>query len=98
VRVPAGPAWQEKTKGWMYKDSRGAFDGATKILVQEGLSGRSKAQLQLKGVRVPLPALDTLAAPLVLQLRGESSCQVSTFAGPFAKQAPERLVAKTIVR
>lgn len=98
ARIPAGPAWQEKTKGWIYKDARGAWDGATKALLQEGLSGRSKAQLQLKGVRVPMPALDALAAPIVVQLRGATSCQVSTFAGPFAKQSPERLVTKTIVR
>ncbi len=98
ARIPAGPAWQEKPRGWAYKDTRGTWAGATKVLLQEGIAGRSKAQLQLKGVRVPMPALEALAAPLVLQLRGDSTCRVSTFAGPFAKQAPERLVAKTIVR
>ena len=46
----------------------------------------------------PMPALESLTGPLVAQLRGDSSCFVSTFAAPFAKQAPERLLAKTIVR
>ncbi|MFM7143691.1 MAG: hypothetical protein ACKO2K_17440, partial [Alphaproteobacteria bacterium] len=98
ARVPGGPSWNEKLHGWAYRDTRGTHDGATKILLQEGDTGRSKAQFQLKGVRVPMPALASLAAPLVFQLRGESTCRVSTFEGPFVKQSPERLRAKTIVR
>lgn len=98
TRIPAGPAWQEKIRGWLYKDARGANGGTTKVLVQEGLAGRSKAQLQQKGVRVPMPDLASLEAPLVIQLRGDDACWVSTFAGPFAASTAERLVAKTIVR
>ena len=98
AHVPAGTLWQEKTKGWLYKDSRGVADGATKIQLQEGTAGKSKAQVQLKGVRVPVPDLAALAGPLVFQLRGGSTCHVSTFAAPFAKQASDRLVAKTVIR
>jgi len=98
AHVPASALWQEKTKGWLYKDARGSADGATKIQLQEGTAGKSKAQVQLKGVRVPVPDLAALVGPLVFQLRGGSTCHVSTFVAPFAKQASDRLVAKTVIR
>ena len=54
---PSAVLWEAvTTKGWKYKDTSGAQDGATKANLLGGDAGRSKAQLLGKGTAVPLPA------------------------------------------
>lgn len=50
------------------KDSAGAADGVTKILLLSGTAGKTKAQVKGKGINLPDPVFANLPPPVTAQL------------------------------
>jgi len=97
---PAGGKWAAiGTKGYKYKDTTGANDGITKVIVKGGAAGKSKALVKGKGMNLPDFDSDmpfTTDLPLIVQLRNNSSgvCWQGSFATP-KKDLADQFNAKT---
>ena len=97
---PAGGKWAAiGTKGYKYKDTTGANDGITKVIVKGGAAGKSKALVKGKGMNLPDFDSDmpfTTDLPLLVQLRNNSSgvCWQGSFATP-KKDLADQFNAKT---
>ena len=55
-------------KGYKYKDSSGAADGITKIILKGGVADKAKTLVKGKGANLPDPTLGDLPLPVLAQL------------------------------
>jgi len=103
-RVPAGgvcakgkPCWKEQSKGYRYADKDRTPDGMDRLQLKEGVAGKAKVLVKGKGLRLDLPALATLAAPVTVQAINAASgrCWEAVYAPPFLRQDAEQFKAKT---
>jgi hypothetical protein len=60
-------------KGYKYKDTGGAEDGITNVLVKGSTQDKSKAKVKGKGLNLPDPTLGNLPLPVTAQLRNEET-------------------------
>jgi hypothetical protein len=83
------PCWKPSgTKGFKYADADLTPQGVQKLQLQSGAEGKAKIALGGKGALLPLPALDGLAFPLVVQLQGtHGECWAATYASPTTQDA-----------
>ncbi len=79
--------WQEKSKGFNYKDKDLTPDGVEKLLLKEGLvAGTAKITLKAKGALLDDFAFP-LSQPLTVQLHNTSSglCWDAVYSAPATK-------------
>ncbi len=83
------PCWKASgTKGFKYADGELTPKGIQKVQLQAGASGKAKVAVGGKGALLPMPALETLAFPLVVQLQGtHGECWAATYASPLTQDA-----------
>ena len=70
-------------RGFRYRDTTGAQDGITKMLLRSGTAGRAKLAVMGKGLNLPDPTLE-LSEPVTAQLINQDSalCWTATYSGP----------------
>jgi hypothetical protein len=83
------PCWKASgTKGFKYADGDLTPHGVQKLQLQAGLDGKAKLSVGGKGALLPMPALDTLAFPLWVQLQGSNGqCWETYYADPIKQDA-----------
>ncbi|MEO8602739.1 MAG: hypothetical protein ABI629_09195 [bacterium] len=84
IQVPASPTFWSPlgTKGYKYRDVASLQDGAQKITLKSGLSGRAKALVKGRGINLPDPInAGPLTLPVTVQLvnDGNGLCWQSVF-------------------
>lgn len=92
--IPAGgtcglanpkPCWQEKPKGFTYKDKDLTPDGVAQLQLGEGLvAGKAKIQLKAKGSLLDDPTFG-FAPPVTVQLHGNGLCWETVHSAPATK-------------
>jgi len=93
--APAGgtckgkPCWTPiKTKGFRYGDKLTTPQGLLAMTLKSGADGKAVVTVKGKGELLGMPALDTLAFPLVAQLQGtHGECWTTTFGAPLRQDA-----------
>jgi hypothetical protein len=83
------PCWKASgTKGFKYADGDLTPQGVQKLQLQAGPDGKAKIAVGGKGALLPMPALDTLAFPLWVQLQGSNgACWETYYAEPIKQDA-----------
>jgi len=85
-RISAGgtcsgkPCWVENTKGYRFRDSRGAVGNITSLVLKEGVSGKASIKLNGKGPGLNLPGLPLAQESTVtVQLSNGATCWQAPF-------------------
>jgi len=83
------PCWKASgTKGFKYADGDLTPQGVQKLQLQAGPDGKAKIAVGGKGALLPMPALDTLAFPLWVQLQGPNGqCWETYYTDPTTQDA-----------
>jgi hypothetical protein len=99
IVVPSSATkWHFLSTGFRYKDPSGAAGGVQKIILKGGGAGRTKVQVLGRGPLLPDPALESIAAPVRVQLvNGDTgTCWESRFeASDIDKQNAGAFKAKS---
>jgi cysteine-rich repeat protein len=90
--IPAGglcggkPCWKASgTSGFGFKSKTLTADGAAQLKLKAGVDGKAAIQFMGKGANFQMPALGTLAGPIVVQLTNSTVCWQATYSAPFLK-------------
>jgi cysteine-rich repeat protein len=91
------PCWQEKSKGFQYKDGDLTPDGIVQLTLGAGPDGKAKIQLKGKGALLQMPpSLAALGPPVTAQLvnRETGTCWQAVYSAPFAKHDAGQFMGK----
>jgi len=102
--APAGglcgrkPCWKSRGRDALrYNDAQGDPDGITRLDVSPGDDEKASLVARAGGNRLVMPALDSLAAPLLVELRNPRACWQSRFpAEGILRRGERRLQAIAI--
>jgi uncharacterized delta-60 repeat protein len=90
--IPAGgscsgkPCWKASgTSGFGFKSKTLTPDGAAQLKLKAGVDSKAAIQFKGKGANFEMPALGTLAGPVVVQITNGSVCWEATYSAPFLK-------------
>src|SRR5262249_6304536 len=83
--IPVGAGWKPKPTAFAYKSKTGLPDGIVAAQLKEGLvAGKATLQVKGKGALLPMPALQSLASPITVQLsHGTPDCWEAVYSAPF---------------
>ena len=82
------PCWKAASSGFSFKDKELTPDGAAQLKLKAGMNGKAAIQFKGKGTNLQLPALGSVAGPIVVQLVRQNSgvCWEATYSPPFVKR------------
>lgn len=103
ILIPAGGTcfgglcWRATSAGFSYRNKLASGSGISQMTLKPGDAGKAQIQIKGSGADLRMPALDTIAPPLHVQLRnlGNGICWGSTFDAPFARATATQLKDKT---
>jgi hypothetical protein len=81
--------WQEKAKGFKYKDKDLTPDGVASLTLKEGLvAAKAKIILKGKGAALDDPTIPIVVSPVTVQLlSGDGVCWEAVYSAPFTKNS-----------
>ncbi|MDX2166927.1 MAG: choice-of-anchor Q domain-containing protein [Deltaproteobacteria bacterium] len=86
----SGSVWRAAGSGFIYRSASAAPQGIASATLKPGSAGKTKLLVKGKGSGLPLPALDTLVTPVVVQLRNAAGgCWGATYSAPTRATATQ---------